>query len=165
MELEDRLAPLRAQAVLGAHAVDDFFHDGPALRSDLADMGGDGEPLALHACARDRLELRAQEGLGRVQRGNMLSADLVTDRRARSRDVEAVAAGVGDLANSDERLHLGSIPSAHDRDERESGSCVAEHGTHLRGEGRVLGTRDDRRQGAVVVEEQRDAERTIDRGG
>ena len=67
-------------------------------------------------------------------------------------DVEAMAAGVDEIVETDQLAHVGEVAAADDRHAAACGEAF-EHGAHLVAEHGEVRARDDRRQRAVIVEE------------
>jgi hypothetical protein len=130
-------------------------------RLDLADavlrhppvVDGDGEALRLHLGAGHRRQLAAQPlGHPRHQR-RQVGRRLVTHARAlRAGDVEAVAARVDELGQAHPCRHVAAV-AAGDDDHRRAAGERRHRLAHPRQDGGVRRPLDDRRQGAVEVEE------------
>ena len=142
--VDPRNVASRGEPVVGGHAVALSFHQ------DALD--------ALDRAARDPVNHRypdraAQGPLGRIHLGQKGRRRLVTQSASRRPvDVHAVAARVAELFELHEPAHDRNVASRDDRDRAalgEAGQPIACAG----GQRRLLGTVDDRGQGAVVIEE------------
>ena len=153
----DELAGRHPQlaGVLGEHLVDQGGDARAVGVGDVAVVQGDRRVLGLHLGAGD-LRGRGADPLGDLGDEALPALGGLVDDRAAGRvvDVEAVAAGDDQVVDAHQLGHHAAVATGDHAHRRAAGER-AHDPAHLVVHDRVLGTRDDRRQHAVVVEEDR----------
>ncbi len=158
-QLEQHLATRFAQQLrcLGHGGVHGLLDDGSVLRCHAAIVGCNGEALTLDQRAADVGQVRTHALLGAIEHGQQLGRALVLlVQTIGTADIETVTADIDQAVEADHTRHVGALAAADDGHGAAPREVVdgAAHGVI---EASVARVRDDRCQGAVVVEEDRRA--------
>src|SRR5215210_6939158 len=152
--LIDHLAGRNLQlvGVLGEDRIHDLFHSRPLHFGDEPEMCRDRGSLWLDQGALDGVQLLVEPRLYLIEQRLELGALLAPNGVLWAPDVEAVAAGDDQIVEAYELLHHPPIAPA-DHAHRTPPGEFADGSAHAVRDDGVFGPVHDRRQGAVIVEE------------